>query len=471
MKHLDIRHFVFALFFVPAWAISGALDTGYLAPSAATQGLGGAHAALGSDSGDFILNPAVLARQQSLHLDMQTGSLFGGSEWLLGATAVIPAKEALVGAVSSQRLWTDQSQNFQQLWLASVALPLREEGESAMGLTLKYFDSNYGDPGRCLGLDLGLLHRINFGKATLALGASILDVDSVLEHQSGIEERIPQVIKLSLGLEWGKDLSFGLDNDFVNAGSAVTTDRQYTLHLGAEESFWHDQVIARLGYVSLSGLDNPDPFGGSSGRPTFGLGLRYEHFHVDYAFLPSSGGVGASHRLGFAYDFSKKNQVFEEPTASPKNLKPLKIERALRGDKMVWLAWQDPQVHEDTYYVILMSYRPDDYYNRLAQTGGGQRSFELRGLENGTTYYFKVSSMDASGHNLESTLSAAVKLAPEAPKGKVSELLGKARNALEIGQIGLAMELAEQARLAEPGRADTELLIQRLERMNPGGKP
>lgn len=448
-----------------AWATAGPLDTGFLAPSAATQGLGGAHSALGGDPEDFMINPATLARQKSVSLDLQSGYLFDGSTWLLGGTAVVPVQEDLVVALSNQRLWADQSQNYEQFWMGSVGIPLREGGESALGITLQYVESSCGDPGHGLGVDMGLLHRIAFGEMNLALAASIIDVDTTLTRASGIEERIPQVIKLGFGLEWKKDFRFGLDNDFINSGE----DTQYVLHMGAEKSFWQNHLMARFGYVNIARFNSADSFGGSADRFTFGLGLRYDRFHFDYAFLPSSGGVGVTHRLGIQFDFGRNDQP-RAVLVEPLPFQPLKIEKSLRGDKMVWLIWEDPQGNENTSYDILTSDRPDAFFNRLAQTGGGQRAFELRGLENGRAYYFKISSLDAKGHEIDSTLSAVVKLVPEAPQAAVAAALDNTRVALDNGQMDKALEWAFQARLAEPDRADTELLIQRLKKINSGGK-
>jgi hypothetical protein len=455
--------------FLAAAGQAGLLNTGLLGPSAKSQALGGAGAAQDGDSEGFALNPALLARQRSLSLDLQGGTLFDGHEWLLGGSLVSPAEETAVGlALGSERVWTDKTQNYQQAWSFSAGIPLSEGGGTGLGLTLRYFNADYGDPGRSLGLDLGLLQRLTFGKAALALAASVLDVDSVMQHNSGLEERLPQVIKLGLGFEWGKSFSLVLDNDFQDAGgtNAASAARQYAFHAGLEKSFWKGAFAARLGYVGLSGMDAPDPFGGSGRRATFGLGLRAGMLRADYAYLPSSGGVGASHRLAATLDLYGAPVPEAEAKAA---LEPLALAKAMAGDRLALLTWNDPQGGPETAYVILSSLRPDTFFSRLAQTGGGQRSIELRGLENGRDYYFKVAALDAKGMGQDATLSPAVKLLPTAPAGAVAVALDGARAALEQGNFAGAKELAEQARQAEPARADTELLIGRLQRLSPEG--
>src|SRR6185369_5786039 len=85
---------------------AGILSTGALAPTAASQGAGGAHGAFGNDAGDYLLNPGGLS-MQDYGLDLQEGSLFAGSAWLMGVNCSFPLPQDLVGALGSHRLWTD----------------------------------------------------------------------------------------------------------------------------------------------------------------------------------------------------------------------------------------------------------------------------------------------------------------------------------------------------------------------------
>jgi hypothetical protein len=333
-----------------AWGAAGPLNTGYLAPSAASQGMGGAHAALGGDAEDFILNPATLARQAP-SVDFQGASLFDGGEWLLGSTAVFPMPEAVVGALSSHRLWNDQARNYQQAWMLSLGLPLSKAGESSLGVSLKYVDSDYGDPGHGWGFDVGLLHRLDLGKATLALAASVLDVDSTLAHNSGSDERIPQVLKLALGLEWMKSLRFGVDNDFANVGAPNSVDSRYTLHAGVENFFWRDRVVARLGYVNVSSLDGRGLLAGSTARATFGLGLRYENLFLDYAFLAGSQGAGISQRLGVTLSFASRPRPVAPRAKAP--AQPVAL-RGLAPNPQAWPRTHVVKPGEDLYGIAAL---------------------------------------------------------------------------------------------------------------------
>lgn len=466
IHHIRSNRFVFALALFSASRVGASLiNTGYLGSSAVTQGMGGAHSALGGDSEDYILNPADLALQKTLSVDLQGGALFDSSSWLMGML-VSPALESSVGlALGTQRISTANSQDNQQTWMLGAGIPLRADGDTAVGFTLKYFSEDYGDPGTSLGLDLGLIQRLHFGDWVVGLAASLLDVDSVVQYESGLEERLPQVIKLGLGFEWGRDLSFAIDDDIVDSSDSVDgSSTGNAIHAGVEKKFWDQHVALRLGYISLANenvADTSGAFGGSGDRATLGVGFNYQRLRIDYAYLPSSGGVGDTHRLGATLDLF--GGAADSTEAVP--AQALKFNQSLRGDKMVFLSWDDPQGRPDTSYVILMSYRPDTLFSRLTQTGGGQTSLELRGLENGHTYYFRVATMNSSGTGVEATLSGATGLTPEALPEALAGTLSEARAALEKGDIASAKALAEQARELDPNCADTELLIQRLRRL------
>ena len=450
-----------------AFTLLGALRaqaSGLLAEGPWSQAMGGAHAALGTEASDIAANPAGLVLHDEFLVEAQGAWLFDGSQDLAELTALSPAQASLLAfGLSVQTLWTPQTGNSGQVYAGSLGIPLGESGDTGLGLSLKYLDQDYGDPATALSFDLGFLQRLHFGAQTvLDLGLSILDVDTVLQHQSGLQERLPQVVKLATGLELGHGLDLAWDNDFSNDG--IT--QQYTLHLGVEQRFWLEHLAARLGYISVSTLGSTDPFGGAGSRLTAGLGFRWQDLSLDYAYLPSSGGVGASHRLGLSMGFGPvaKRAVLTDAT-TPAGMQPLSISAALSGDGLAYLVWDDASARPDTSYVILSSFRPDQFFTRVASTGGGQRSLELRGLKNGALAYFKVVAMDASGQPIDASASPAVKIFPQAAPPSQAAFLAGAAQALAQGDLPRAQEWVDKALQVDPFQADAVLLARRLKRL------
>jgi hypothetical protein len=426
----------------------------------ASQAMGGAHTALGTEPSDVDANPAALILEGSYSVQIQGAWLFDGSQDLGGLQFVAPAGDFPAFGLAGSRLWTPSTGNNSQAYSINLGLPLGLAGDTGLGVNLKYLSEDYGDPGNTLSLDLGAVQRLRFGPAAnLNLGFSLQDVDTVLRHRSGLEETLPQDLRLAAALVLGNGFSVAWDNEFVN-GSA---NWEYGLHLGLEQRLWMQHLALRLGYMDLQGFGASDPFGGSGSRVTAGLGLRIEDFDVDYAYLPSSGGVGSSHRGSLTWRFGKGSAA----ATSAAQPMVLSMTTALSGDGLVYLAWNDPQGLASTSYVILSSFRPDQYFTRLASTGGGQSSLELRGVANASPTYYEVVALDASGQPLPGTASAPVKLeASAAPAGQAA-LLDGARAALAAGDLNKAKELCSKALEFNPQQADAYLLAQRLQRLAP----
>lgn len=288
------------------------LNTGFLSSDALSQGMGGAHAALGGDPEDYILNPADIAETNALSLDVQGGDLFS-TNGLLGGSLALPPLDGLVGLVlGNQSVWTQASGNDTQIWSLGFGIPLQENGDTALGATVKYFSENYGDPGSALGLDFGALQRFHFGPHAVSLSLSILDFDSQVQHNSGLQEPLPQIVKGGLAYSWSGQYSLEVDNDWADAGETFgeNQDSGGTLHIGAEAKLLNSHAALRAGYVLVSGGDAVDAAdSGSNGRYDLGLSLGYGPWHLDYAFMPSSGALEPTHRLGLTYDLYEAPKI------------------------------------------------------------------------------------------------------------------------------------------------------------------
>lgn len=434
-------------------------SSGLIAPGAASQGAGGLAALASGGASLPALNPASLLLVAQPQLSAEGGWLFDGSEGLAGLHGAAPADATLVAlSLRVERLWTPATGNSRQSYALGFAVPFEMAGQGGLGLGLRFLESNYADPGRSLGLDLGLLWSFDLPKeSVLRAGFSILDLDTLQRHSSGLEEKLPQVLKFSLAWDSPLGIRLGMDHDFAQAQAAAL--RRYSFHLGAEAELapW---ALLRLGYQSQTGLDAPDWLGGSR-RYDAGLGLSHKDYALDYALSYGQDSAGLSHRLALSSRFGKPARAQQ----------PLLIAHALSGDGMAYLQWEDAQGDSTNAYVIFMSYRADEHFRRLEQTGGGQKALELRGLKNGTSYFLKVAAMDAGGQPLSATFSAPVEVKPRTPAMDTALLLQQAREELEAGRSGSARSAVLRAQALDPGHADATLLLQRIDRILSEAKP
>ncbi len=426
-------------------------DTGI---GAVGQSMGGAHSAVGSDPQDVFLNPADLAGFQKVRLAGTYGGLFSGLEQYLGLSAVSPVDlSSLALGFSTYRLFSTQTGDDQQTWMASFALPLTDSGSSDLGVSLKYLRVDDADPAQAFGLDAGIRGSFStYRDQTLDLAASLLDVDTVLLHQSGLQEPLPQLYKIGLAYRVPHAVVFALDQDFRTDLRDLGAGGQDATHVGVEKPFWKDRLLARLGYSSLSG---------SSGRLSLGLGLRWRSLKVDYAFLPSSGDVGASHRLSLDWGWDWRVPAAPAPLSPAASALPAApvIVQSLGGNGMALLSWREAASTAVRAYRVYVAEGPDSAFKPLADTTFSQTSLQINGLPNGRDRWLRVSALGAG----ESPLSKAVVVRPEAPSDQVAGLMKRAREESMAGRPDLARTLADQARSLDPLSADAFLLAQRLD--------
>ncbi|HPD19416.1 MAG TPA: OmpA family protein, partial [Candidatus Goldiibacteriota bacterium] len=104
--------------------------------------------------------------------------------------------------------------------------------------------------------------------------------------------------------------SYSMDFFSLEADVAYPIDNELNYYFGGEINIF-DLLFLRAGYK-----------GGTIQQPTFGLGINYMGFVIDYAFVPySEENLGQTHRITVAYKFgSPETKIkFNPPVFSPNN--------------------------------------------------------------------------------------------------------------------------------------------------------
>jgi hypothetical protein len=124
------------------------------------------------------------------------------------------------------------------------------------------------------GADFGVLYRVN---QRLNLGASVLNAGPDFKLVSE-PSRLPLSFRAGASFLW-RDFLFASDIVFPRGGNAKTG-------WGVERSVHN--VALRAGYQT--GYDEKNF--------SFGLGVGYRNFRLDYAFVPYQSDLGSAHRFG-----------------------------------------------------------------------------------------------------------------------------------------------------------------------------
>ncbi|HEX7072165.1 MAG TPA: hypothetical protein VF190_15235, partial [Rhodothermales bacterium] len=128
-------------------------------------------------------------------------------------------------------------------------------------------------------------------------GAAFVNVGRMTELGTR-ETKLPRMLRGGVAIHPLRVLSGDDDASLLEAlliaeVSHVIPDERTRLHVGIGAEIM-ELVIARVGYV---GNDDLRTF-------TFGLGLAYDPFRVDYAFLPFEEGFdGPGHVLSLSYNW------------------------------------------------------------------------------------------------------------------------------------------------------------------------
>lgn len=257
-------------------------------------GMGGSFVSIADDASAVFWNPAGLARLSFGELDFSHVTLPEGSEYDF-AGAAYPTVHAGSFALGFLRVGTDGifsrdsraadlgSTSFSETqFLLGYGYPLFKFVK--VGGTFKLYNQSLaGYSANAVGADVGILFE---PYPDFYLGLNAQDVVPSDLQLKDAKESVPRNFKagasylLPLGQSpWGVRVAVDAEKS-ENAPVAW--------HSGAELSY--------LGYFFLrGGYDREDV--------TFGVGIAYQRFGLDYAFKPQPEGLAASHRFGFSFRF------------------------------------------------------------------------------------------------------------------------------------------------------------------------
>lgn len=154
------------------------------------------------------------------------------------------------------------------------------------GILLRYSSQNIDTfSGSNITSDIGFMYKAMFGESYLRLGATFCNLGSDLKMDE-------------VGFEAPKTLKVGISDkipifnwDFLVAAQAIIQqDYESIYNLGFE--YWIYNIFAiRAGYKT-----------GAFEHPTFGLGVKYAGFEVDYSFIKYEE-LGNTHRFSLIYSW------------------------------------------------------------------------------------------------------------------------------------------------------------------------
>ena len=256
-----------------------------VSPSARGAALGEAMTAVGGDVTSAFWNPALLLETKGSTFSAQENFFIQGSDHTFlsfgikqqkwGAGVALNFRHIgdleLRQSPSSQPLGTfSENEAAISAGFAYAATPSLSAGVSGKILyqKLEAYD-NFGT-----GADFGVLYRAN---QRLNLGASVLNAGPDFKLVSE-PSRLPLSFRAGASFLW-RDFLFVSDLVFPRGDNAKTG-------WGVERSVHN--VALRAGYQT--GYDEKNF--------SFGLGVGYRNFRLDYAFVPYQSDLGSAHRFG-----------------------------------------------------------------------------------------------------------------------------------------------------------------------------
>lgn len=158
-----------------------------------------------------------------------------------------------------------------------------------LGCSFKYISSKIKENFSAFAFDFGMMHKILNNK--LSLGLSIQNMGTKMKFNNN-EDSLPFNIKLGSAYFINSNLILVLD---LNA----PIDNEINFCSGTEYKYKVNNSInfsGRLGYTTKT-----KDTGGLNGITT-GLGINYNTYQLDYAFVPY-GDLGNTHRISFSLQF------------------------------------------------------------------------------------------------------------------------------------------------------------------------
>lgn len=148
--------------------------------------------------------------------------------------------------------------------------------------------------------DVGLIYDIPFIKGFFS-GLVFRNIGPSVKF---VSENFMQPIDMRAGVAYAADLFL------IEADISSQIDNNLNFFLGGEINLF-DMIALRAGYKA-----------GEINQPTFGLGINYSGFFIDYAFVPySEENLGLTHRITVSYKFGAPESKikFNPAVFSPNN--------------------------------------------------------------------------------------------------------------------------------------------------------
>lgn len=445
-----------------AGTLTAAFDKGgVLGVGARPVGMGNAFVAIADDSTAIHWNPAGLVQLPRMELSGFFGPLLNGKEFYMSGAFAMPFLEQTAFGLSLVTLFHNtgnpKTQAFENTFIASFATPLNVEKTVSFGVNLKFLqydsaaEATIPSTGQkiqakagAVGMDLGALYQVllpAWGKK-VSFGFMAQDLDTVLRWQSGVEERVPLLIKAGTAYFPEENLAFTVDFSFFNdtnisgqplnqplydsSGRLITTlePQQHRPHVGIEGWFFGGHLGLRTGYTG---------FATTADRFTGGVSYKQDWYGVDYGYMGHAEYLGDSHRLSghIAFGGSAERPRVVALVNPPANL------QARPNNNSVQLQWEpnpDPHV---TGYTVYMSKASGSNYVPIQKRIKDNRII-VDGLTNGQRYYFVVTSVNNSWPAVESNFSAEISAVP-APQIPTAPGLGGASNEGFSSQNGVIL--------------------------------
>jgi flagellar motor protein MotB len=287
-------------------------------PPAKPAALGESYVALADDINAIFYNPAGIARTMSMQasfthiqwfqqvmfesLNFVIPFTFGNLGFSLNYLSVTPMDNTILD-VTSPEGYKSLGQFSPYSIYGSISYAREFTDSLFIGANIKILDyavDPSANDGSALSFlaDFGVIYDMTFLKG-MALGLVFRNIGP---STTFISQSFVQPIDIRGGLGWtGQYFSLEGDLDFV-------TDNDLNYYFGGAFNMF-DVLSLRAGYK-----------GGTINQPTFGAGLAYARFALDYAFVPyATGDLGMTHRFTVSYQFGAPPAAvsFNPPVFSP----------------------------------------------------------------------------------------------------------------------------------------------------------
>ncbi len=309
------------------------------------MGLGRAFVSLSGEASSAFFNPAATGFIDRSDFAAFHTSLFLNTNYDCLALSH-PVGVLGVFSVSAGRLGTgsftsrdDYNRPGQEISASDILMGLsygREViGGLATGITVKGVGQEIGsNSGYGFGLDLGFQYRPPYAKG-LVVGIGFNDLIQPRIKLVDIRDKYETVSRYGLSYSRKVATQFGAGGFFE---IEQIPGRDISYHPGLEMAFYDDYFL-RVGY--------------DKDTPTFGAGIIYGSFRLDYAYEDIEY-LGASHRVSLGISFGKSVRAIQQEA----------IAKAVSGERENWQkSLDEKKMHDYAAYIFTAdSLRSDGHY-------------------------------------------------------------------------------------------------------------